>query len=205
MMAFRIAIAGLLLAVVMQGVSWSAEDHVYKWTDGSGSVHVSGSMEAVPKAYRESASEIMLITVDTLSHRGKERAVSAKGSANVAFTSDGGRIIVSAMFSHAVGRKAIIDTGSEWITITTKLAGALGLDVGSAPQVWVSTHGGARLAPVVTLDSVQVGGAVAKKLKAVVLDFSGRGRVSAVLGMNYLSAFVMDVNNSEQRLSLTAP
>ncbi len=204
-MVFRIAVIGLLSMVVTQGPSWSGENHVYKWTGANGSVHVSGSIEAVPKAYRESASKIMLITVDSISRESRNRAVSAKGSANVAFTRDRGRIIVSAMFNQAVGRKAIIDTGSEWVTITTKLAGALGHNIRSAPQVWVSTHGGARLAPVITLDSVRVGDAVAKKLKAVVLNFAGRGQVSAVLGMNYLSAFVMDVNNSTRRLSLTAP
>ncbi len=85
--------------------------------------------------------------------------------------------------------------------ITTKLARALGYDIKNARIGRFKTPGGFLTAPVVKLDLMQVGPATVKNVSAVVFDFKWRGPVSVIIGMNFLSRFVFEIDYLNKKIT----
>jgi predicted aspartyl protease len=57
-------------------------------------------------------------------------------------------------------------------------------------------------APLVTLDSIEVGGMQIKDLTAAVYDAFPESNVSGLLGLNFLSQFRMDIDSKNGLLHL---
>jgi len=134
-------------------------------------------------------------------------ALAAAGeptSARIRFDPAGEHIEAPALFDGKASRAVIIDTGSDMVAITTKLARALGYHPATSPRVAVSTSSGGARVPLIRLKSLRVGNAELRDVQAVVMDFAGRGRVSAVVGMSFLSSFTLEVDASAGTLSLSA-
>jgi len=182
----------------------AASDYVYKWIDDDGVVRLSGSLEAAPEKYRASARRIASETAGAETIEPPPRAIGAHGKTTARLVDSVSGLAVTAVFDATVTRDAIIDTGSEWVTITTKLARALGYDPAGAARRWVRTSAGPALVPVVTLKSVHIGAAGAEMVRAAVIDFEARGPVSAALGMNFLSVFVFEIDPAHGTFSLYA-
>lgn len=194
----RQAAAAVLATASLVATAW-AQDFAYKWTDANGAVHISASAGDVPPELRGKVEKIKVVRVSSADAGAGPVAASGGG---VTFPPGRDRIVVTAVFNDKVSRAAIIDTGSEWVTISPKLARALGADLETAGKALVKAHGGRVIAPVVDIESVSVGGAKVTGLQAAVLDAGRNGPEAAVIGMSFLSLFNVEIDPLAGRMSL---
>ncbi|MDH4184887.1 MAG: retroviral-like aspartic protease family protein [Nitrospinota bacterium] len=192
----------IIAAILMAGAADDAK--VYRWTDAAGNVRAAGSLAAVPEPFRDAAVEMKVTQAEHTSIQHDPPAESV-GQARISFPPGAGRIVAQAAFDGKASRMALVDTGSDLVAITTKLARALGYDLSKSRKTWIATSSGRTQVPIIRLNRLEVGGAMAKGVTAVVMDFEGRGAVSAVLGMSFLSAFVFEIDSGAGSMTLTAP
>lgn len=97
--------------------------------------------------------------------------------------------------------RLVLDTGATSVQISSLLAERLGIgpDAGRAVQC---TLAGGRVVParLVTLDSVEVGGACVENVRALVLRHEGPSRDDGLLGMSFLGHFVFQIDTDEDEL-----
>jgi len=188
------------------GVAGEADDSfVYRWTGLKGSVHISNSLKSVPGQYLKNVKKIKRIEISSAGKRRKPVFSTVEGEARINFSLNDNAMIAPAVFNGSVKRNVLIDTGSELVTITTKLARALGYDYENMRKAWFQTQSGPILAPVIKIERLAMGRAQVTGLEAAVIDFKGRGPVSAVAGMNFLSAFIFEIDTQKRSLTLTSP
>jgi len=199
-----IALTVLLFAGFSKAGARADDLFVYKWTDAKGSTHISNSLKSVPGQYLKNVKKIKRIDINSSSNSLEPIFSTVEGEARINFSSDDNSMIAPTVFNGSVKRNALIDTGSELVTITTKLARALGYDYKNARKAWFQTQSGPILAPVIKLESLAMGHAQVTGLQAAVIDFKGRGLVSAVAGMNFLSAFTFEIDTQNRSLILTS-
>jgi len=96
----------------------------------------------------------------------------------------------------------ILDTGASFTAITPDTARALGISVDSGlPRVQLSTANGLIQVPAVTLKAVNLKGALAEDVQAVVVDeLNG---YDGLLGLSFLNRFNIDINHAEGKLFLS--
>ncbi len=98
----------------------------------------------------------------------------------------------------------ILDTGATFTTVSRSVADRLGVS-GGAGSVRLATASGAIQAPLVLLDEVEVGGAIARHVAAVVHDLpSVPADVIGLLGLSFLERFRVSLNLSSGMLTLEA-
>ena len=195
-MKMTIIAAAMASLMASQGV-------VYRWTDDTGVTRASTSLAAIPEKHRQSAVEMKVVNVDDNSVEAMSTP-KGYGAAEISFRPGAERTEAMAVFNGRAERMAIVDTGAGIMAITRKLARALGYKPENLPRSWIITSAGKLKVPMVTLDSVRIGGAEARKVRAAVIDFEGRGPVSAVIGMSFLSAFVMEVDSMAGAMTLSS-
>ncbi len=177
---------------------------VYRWTDGNGAVHISNRLSDAPEKYRASAKPMEMVVIDSQEPDQVKGSAKLVGGSKIAFDTKKEGIVSLARFNGLTERNAILDTGSGWAIITTKLAIALGYDLENARKSRFKVFGGSVSAPVVSLKSLQVGPAFVSNVSAAVIDFEGRGPVSAIIGMNFLSRFVFEIDHSKGEVEFKA-
>ncbi|MBF0291281.1 MAG: clan AA aspartic protease [Nitrospinae bacterium] len=184
--------------VVCCHAAFAERDSVWRWTDESGAVHITSRREDVPAKYRSFSVPMKYSTVaEPAPEPAAPKPAPLEKERVVRFDPSGGMVAVQALIGETVERGAWIDTGSELTVITTKLALALGVDVKGAERRGFHTQNGRVSAPVVMLKSVKVGPAKASDVMAAIMDFPGRGPVSVIVGMNFLSLFRFEINMRE--------
>ncbi|VAX17888.1 hypothetical protein MNBD_NITROSPINAE01-1073 [hydrothermal vent metagenome] len=184
----------------------SGGDYVYRWTDAEGTVRVTNNLLSIPKHKRAGVTPMRVFTIESVEKtKTAGEGELAQNPVPVSFSEMGGGIVTSSLVNGVVRRDAIVDTGSEITVITTKLAVALGYDIRNARVGRFKTPGGSLTAPVIKLDLVQVGPATVKNVSAVVFDFKGRGPVSAIIGMNFLSRFAFEIDYSNKQITFHPP
>ena len=95
----------------------------------------------------------------------------------------------------------ILDTGASQTVVDRPVAERLGIETGGAtPRVRVRTASDEVVAPLVTLDSVDLGGAVIPRVKALVMD--DLGGPDGLLGLSYLGYFDVAIQQDAGILSL---
>ena len=127
-----------------------------------------------------------------------------EGKIIISFSPGSRHIPVSAILNRDTDLNFIVDTGASMVTIPRSTAEYLGLAVDDRnPMRRVSTAGGIRYAPEVTLSSISIGGWEVSDVKALVLDIPDQPDIG-LLGLNYLQNFRMDMN-TEQGVLLLEP
>lgn len=128
-----------------------------------------------------------------------------EGTIVIRFPAGGNRIPLAAGLNQSLRQEFIVDTGASMLTIPTATAEALNLKAVQGEhhggRRMVSTAGGAVSAYEVLLESVEIEGWVEHNVSALVMDIPDQPGVG-LLGLNYLSRFKMDLNNTEGKLSL---
>ena len=184
--------------VVCAQPSYADRASVWRWMDESGSVHISGALEDVPPNRRASAVSMKYSTVaEPEPEPVSPRPEPLEEERRARFDPSGGMVALKAVIDGSTERGAWIDTGSELTVITSKLALALGVDIKACDRRVFHTQNGRVSAPVTILESVRVGPAAARDVMAAIMDFPGRGPVSAIIGMNFLSLFRFEINMRE--------
>ncbi|VAX18313.1 hypothetical protein MNBD_NITROSPINAE02-1064 [hydrothermal vent metagenome] len=195
-LAFSLAV----IAVLSSSAS-ARSSFVYRWEGDNQAIHITNSLEGVPEKYRAGATRMRKVTIKSIDHAPQLGPAHVDEFEEISFDKSKPGVIVSAVVDQKVGRKAIIDTGSDWVVITTKFARALGLDIPKLRKGRFRVFGGRINAPVARLQSLRVGPAMAKNVHAAIIDFEGRGEVSAIIGMNFLARFVFEIDQSRGTLT----
>lgn len=191
----------LAMLLISGGSAFADGSFVYRWEDDNKAIHVTNQLTGVPLKYRDEAKRMKMVTIKSIDHTPMLGPARVDGSGEISFDKSKPMVIVSALINRKVTRNAIIDTGSEWVVITSKFARALGLDIQTLRKGNFRVFGGSVKAPVVRLQSVRVGPAIAKNVDAAIIDFEGRGEVSAIIGMNFLSRFVFEIDHAKGTLT----
>ncbi len=193
--------AALALAIVLSGSASAENSFVYRWEDDIHAIHITNRLEGVPEKYRKAATRMKTVTIKSVDNAPQPGAAHVDRFEEISFDKSKTAVIVSAVIDQKVTRNAVIDTGSSWVVITTKFARALGLDITKLRKGRFRVFGGRVNAPVARLQSLRVGPAMAKNVDAAIIDFEGRGEVSAIIGMNFLSRFVFEIDKSRGTLT----
>jgi clan AA aspartic protease (TIGR02281 family) len=95
----------------------------------------------------------------------------------------------------------MLDTGASYTALSAAAAERLGIQISpGAPRMTLDTANGVIKAPLITLDSLSVNGAVVSDIHVTVLDTVGG--YDGLLGGSFLKHFDFDISQSEQRLML---
>jgi clan AA aspartic protease (TIGR02281 family) len=125
-------------------------------------------------------------------------------SAEVPITRSGSAILVSGQVEDAKDVRFLVDTGSTLTIISTELAEELGFDVrrGDFPTMELQTANGPVEAPVVTLDTIQLGRAVGHNVRAAVYDIRAVDPIDGLLGLSFLEQFRFTIDGAGKKMHL---
>ncbi|MFQ5851738.1 MAG: TIGR02281 family clan AA aspartic protease [Candidatus Binatia bacterium] len=171
---------------------------LFRWVDERGVVHFTDNLHNIPEKYR--AKMIRLRSVAPSKAPGipvyPERA-------SIPLKTKGRMVVVQAVLNGRTQGNFILDTGASYTVISWATAKELEIDLeGKPPKIRLQTANGVIDAPLVTLDSVEVGGIRVDDLPAAVHDFSQHGSISGLLGLNFLSYFRMNLDTENGVLVL---
>lgn len=97
----------------------------------------------------------------------------------------------------------ILDTGATYTSLSSALARQLGVTTSGNSTVRLATANGVIQAPLAVLDEVDIGGAVAKHIPAVIHDLHGMpATIAGLLGMSFLERFRMNLDISSGVITL---
>jgi clan AA aspartic protease (TIGR02281 family) len=179
--------AGVLLFCPLLTVA----GEVRRWVDDNGVVHYSDAM-SIPEKYRGSDTRVQV----------KEAPGAEPEKASVVLDIRGAVAKVPTRLNSSLTTNLIVDTGASMTVISRALARELGIDIenGAYPMASFRTANGVVRAPIITLESIEVGGMRMQGLQASVQDIAPD--VSGLLGLNFLSHFRMDIDHKSGYLHL---
>jgi clan AA aspartic protease (TIGR02281 family) len=210
--ALGIACAGVCLAL---GGDVRAE--IYKWTDASGQLHFSQSLDQVPPAKREAAlraakapkgpDPLQVYSAPSGARPAARNGTFTAGnsrlsgrSLRIPFERHGTLMKVDVLLNGRVKAPFYIDTGASGVSIPWAVAQQLGIAITpSTPRVQARTANGLISEPLITLDSVQLGPARVTNLKTAVSSSMNIG----LLGGAFFNNFVYQVDSAASVITLT--
>ncbi len=189
-----------------------------KWTDENGTVHFADSFDKVPEKYQDRVENKKLRETKPVekSVPPVERSGSEKGTADApkepsepvrhevpyeAYEGMARRVIVSVTFNNSVTARMALDTGAPGMVISPPLAERLGVFGKDEGKLWVTAGGiGGRIPAMrIIIDAVRIGGAKDRFIPATVVP-SISGAFEGLIGMDFMSNYLMRVDPSERRL-----
>jgi clan AA aspartic protease (TIGR02281 family) len=166
----------------------------FQWVDSGGVLHLTDKLENIPESYREQASPL------DIPHTPPPPEPE---SVSIPLKAEGQVAIVSALINGRTPADLIVDTGATYTVISYDMAGELQINVNeNTPVTELQTANGVITAPVVELESVDVGGMKLSRVKAAVHDFSTARPVAGLLGLNFLKHFRVDIDTTAHTLHL---
>jgi clan AA aspartic protease (TIGR02281 family) len=197
MMATRWSIALLFILVIRPNPVPAIE--FYRWVDQNGVIHFTDNFHNIPDQQRTKVGRIQGIE----SPKNQPPPASSLTKASVPFEKQGQVVIVEATLNKKTAAKFIVDTGASYTMISSATAKELSIDAGQNNQtVPFQTANGLIQAPLISLQSITVGGMEINNLTAAVHDVVPDGKVSGLLGLNFLSNFRMDIDTQNGLLHL---
>ena len=195
----------LLLAIALVGIPIGAPRpagaEIYRWTDASGRVHFTQDLGQVPAAQRGEAERAArarpkqsprLQTFESPTPPAR-RALRPRlgGSMQIPFEKQGNSMVVYARINDRVTAPFLVDTGASDVSIPASVAERAGVQVGpDTPRAVYHTANGMVSSPVVTLDSVTVGGARVEGVRGSVSSSMSVG----LLGGSFFNNFTFQVD-----------
>ncbi|MCP4002690.1 MAG: DUF4124 domain-containing protein [bacterium] len=191
---------------------------LYQWVDADGKLHFTDDPTTVPRDYRKDARredpssmrkggwntlKIELPKPATSMRSAPPHSRSAKaGKKHVIGVQRGANEIrLIARLDGNVDAHFIADTGASINTMPLSVAKQLDIEIGfDTPRINVVGVGGKPIeAPLVRIDSIQVGSAIVRNIEIVVLDTMSTG----LLGMPFFNHFKVEIDPSVGTLTLT--
>ncbi len=172
----------------------------FRWVDDKGVVHFTDNLHNIPEKKRTSATRIRARETP----RNEEpSSPSLLDKAAIPFQKKGEVVIVQATVNEKAAARFVVDTGASYTMISQAVAKELEIDLErKLPTITFQTANGVIHAPLVSLDSVEVGGMQVKELTAAVHDVFPDASISGLLGLNFLSNFRMDIDTKNGVLHL---
>src|SRR5215813_13991980 len=188
--------AALLSALLISSASLCAAEY-FRWVDQNGVVHFTDNLYNIPETQRSSAGRLQSIEPPRVP------PPPPPSKASIPFEKQGQVVIVEAMLNKKTAARFVVDTGASYTMISSAVAKELDIDTEqnrrTAP---FQTANGVIQAPLVSLDSIAVGGMEIRNLTAAVHDAVSDPRISGLLGLNFLSNFRMDIDTQKGVLHL---
>lgn len=187
----------IVILVFLSSPAFSLSADIFRWMDERGVVHFTDSLHNIPEKHRASATRIKARETS----RGLEP--SSPDKASVPFQKKGQVVIVQATVNEKASAKFVVDTGATYTMISQAIAKKLEIDVEKKlPTIPFQTANGVINAPLISLDSIEVGGMQVKNLITAVHDVFPDPAIAGLLGLNFLSKFRMDIDTENGVLVL---
>jgi len=136
---------------------------------------------------------------------GPAARASAPTAVGVPIMQQGGAFYVRGQVNGQGETLFLVDTGATYCVLTKVAADRLGL--ASSPvltMVKLTTASGTIEAPLITVDLIQIGGAEARSVEAVIHDMPGfPSAVVGLLGLSFLNQFKVEIDREEGVMLLT--
>jgi len=189
----------LLIAFIL-GPSLASAVEFYRWVDQSGVIHFTDNFHNIPDQQRPKVGRIQGIESPKTP---PAPTTSSLTKASIPFEKQGQVVIVEATLNNKTAAKFIVDTGASYTMISSAMAKELSIDTDQTNQtVPFQTANGLIQAPLISLHSVAVGGMEVTNLTAAIHDVVPDGKVSGLLGLNFLANFRMDIDTQKGLLHL---
>lgn len=210
---YSVALSGLVI-LLLSAAPASAE--IFKWTDSAGRVHFTQDLNQVPPEYRVAAKEslhrkasaaIQIYSAPRPASPAPRTSRSVRKPAGgggehtyrIAVQKAGTALRVNVRLNDSVTAPFIIDTGASYLALPQQVADQLQLDTRGARTAIFGTANGTIEAPLIMLDSVQLGGARATKVQAAILEGVNIG----LLGLSFFNHFTYSVDTARGVVTLT--
>ena len=195
-------------------VAAPAISEIYKWTDRSGQVHFTHDLNQVPPRHRAAAESAAKAApsgkpIQTYSSpakaapaRATRQSASGVGGARrtyrIPVESAGNSMRVYVRLNDRVRAPFIIDTGASDVVVPRWVIDELGIDLRDARTARYSTANGTIEASLVTLKSVELGGARVEGVPAAVSESMRYG----LLGLSFFNRFNYNIDTARGLVTL---
>ena len=183
---------------------------IYKWIDRDGRAHFSDTLAGVPPEYRDRIEERASLIPTPRREPVLQRATPdhpslaptpAPPSYAVPLQRDGNAMLVEAWVNRTVRARLLLDTGAEFTVLSPAAARRLAVNLGDAAIIPLRSASGVFFAPMIKVQSITVGDAVAYDVEVIVHDATPG--LDGLLGMSFLDNFLVTISTSNARLILT--
>ena len=189
-----------LLSALLIGPASLVAAEYFRWVDQNGVVHFTDNLHNIPETQRGNAGRIQSIEPPRVP---PPPVPIPPSKASIPFEKQGQVVVIEATLNKKTAAKFVVDTGASYTMISSAVAKELDIDTEqnrrTAP---FQTANGIIQAPLVSLDSITVGGMEIRNLTAAVHDAVSDARISGLLGLNFLSNFRMDIDTQKGVLHL---
>lgn len=191
----RLLAALAALATIVTLAAHPALAQLYRWEDSHGTVHYTTDIATIPTAYRAGARDIGAPTP------GPPPAPSAPPAAvGIVIPYTGGPLVVDASLN-GVPLRLLLDTGADRTLISPAAMARAGFDVTGGTLVHIRGVTGDAVAPLVSVQRLDIAGARVGPVAVVVHALPGPS-VDGLLGRDVLDAFTVTVDAASQRAIL---
>jgi len=155
-------------------------------------------------ALTEHDSSVLELANDINRRIETDMAGDKQYAAEVSLQALGNQFLVDALLNNAQNAVLLLDTGASLSIISPELLRMLGIPYQSTgTTAWFSTAGGRIKAPVITLDSLALGGVVVENIEVGVIGEFDNNPFDGLLGMNFLRHFEFFIDQNERKLQLS--
>ena len=181
---------------------------MFRWVDEKGTVHFADDLSNVPEKYRSDTE-----TRKTPKEAGAPEKSPDKAPPVAASVVGSEEIVIPLYRRHElwlaevvlngrVKRHFILDSGASFTLINWQTANELGFVVDEyTPFIPVATVSGQIMTPLVTLKSVQVGGAELENVEALIYNMPSEN--AGLLGNSFLNRFKVTIDTVNEKLVLS--
>lgn len=202
----------VFVLVLWLGLPAAASGEVYRWVDSSGRLHFTTEIHEVPAEQRAAAEKEAASKPKTagtvavaegapaaIAPTAPRRSESTSRVYTVEVERAGTSMIVPVRLNDQVTAPFLVDTGATDVLIPKAVADQLGIRIGpDTRRVRYTTANGVVENPVVTLDSVDLGGARVEGVPASVSPSLGVG----LLGLSFFNHFTYEIDAAQGRVRL---
>jgi predicted aspartyl protease len=187
----RSVLAALLLTLTLAP---AAHAQLYRWTDEKGETHFGQGVDSVPERYRSRARAVGSMDPPP-APSGPTSATVTDDVMRIAFA-PGRSIMVTAKINGRAPVRLLLDTGASRTTISPAALIGLGVTYRDGPRVQIRGVTGSASAYLVSLGSVEVGGARVGPLRVPSHDAQMGVGAEGLLGQDFLNHFRVTIDNA---------
>ena len=197
-MAYPCALIIALFLLLLPLSSVAAE--IFRWVDEKGVIHFTDSLHNIPEKQR---ANVTRIKARETPRDEQPPQPTPPDRASVPLQKKGQVVMVQARMNEKASANFVVDTGASYTMISRATAKELEIDLEKKlPTTPFQTANGVILAPLVSLDSIEVGGLQVRDLTAAVHDVFPDPSISGLLGLNFLRNFRMHIDTENGLLHL---
>lgn len=198
LMMKKSSVAPIALCVFLFFPTPSSAGEIFRWVDEDGVIHFTDNLHNIPEKSRAGIERI-----ETPERPPGLDLPEPMGKVSVPIQKQGEVVVVQATVNQKVAVNFVVDTGASYTLISRDTAKQLGIDMEQKlPTIPFQTANGTIQAPLINLESIEVGGMEMKDLTAAVHDVFPESNVAGLLGLNFLSHFRMDIDKDNGVLVL---